>query len=275
MTFWPALGEGLGAAVGSNLLGGLFGGGGSNAGYGLSNSTGSSMGVSGGSSASSSRSVQNPDFVQPDQLQYLQQLWGAGAGLMGAGQESAQGLYDQAAAGLGNIMNPGSNPMLQTYAEDLGRLLNEELMPTIRRDAAGAGMLGGGRQGIAEGQAVAESQRNLQNFASQQYQADMDRLLAGVGMSSQLGQFGMGIPWFGLNQMQGLLGPAITLGGGGMSESQSTGSNFGHQMSENMSSSATGPKRGFVEGHMGGGPSFNTPRTGGGGFTSGSRYGNK
>ncbi len=45
---------------------------------------------------------------------------------------------------------------IDLLGEDLGSFFNEELLPGITSDAVAGGQLGGGRQGVAEGRAIAE-----------------------------------------------------------------------------------------------------------------------
>jgi hypothetical protein len=156
---------------------------------------------------------------------------------------------------LSNMQNPGVDPMMSVYARQLGQNFNEQIMPGMRGDAAVSGQLGSSRAGIGQGLAAARAAQQLQDFGAQLYGQNQDRALnaanfagalqgnisnaygqgsqqaqniaAMYGQGSQqaqaLGQFGMGIPWFALQQQQGLLGNAIMRDMGGFSIGDSSG----------------------------------------------------
>ena len=125
-----------------------------------SSSFGNNLGI--GSAQNSS--AQN---VWGGQSPFLQQLYGdifnvgnpMGAAAAAQGGSDAVNPYLMAGLeGLGGLMDPSSQIAAQeaSLASGLGDLFNNELMPGIARNAVGAGQLGGGRQGVAEGQAVGE-----------------------------------------------------------------------------------------------------------------------
>jgi len=106
---------------------------------------------------------------------------------MGAGDQYAQ----QTQQSLGRLMNPqGPNPQLQAYGNQLSRQFQNQIMPQIGQAANQANSLGGSRQGIAESQAAGNVYRQLQDFAGQQYQGDMNRALQAAQTGGNLGMQG-------------------------------------------------------------------------------------
>jgi hypothetical protein len=200
----------------------------------------------------------------------LQNLWAqAGAVNDIGGQQQlgynaynqAQGLGQQAYNALGGqnmqnafgtlnqLQNPGADPMMGVYGRQIGQQFNEQIMPGLRGDAMVGGGYGGSRAGIAQGLAGARAGQQLQDFGAQLYGQNQDRRLQAANASGalsgqisqqyagmadqaqQLGQFGMGIPWYNLQQYAGLLGgPAMQdLGAYGSTESSGRGSSSGFQ----------------------------------------------
>lgn len=196
---------------------------------------------------------------------YLQDLWAQGAQM--AGQPNAgQALLDQSAgyfgagagmAGMGagtvgqanqylaGMAQPGQgiNPQLQAYGNQVGRMFNEQIMPGLRGQAAQAGQLGSSRAQLGQAQAASAVQRNLQDFAGEQYQADMARQLqaaqamqqggasmAGIGaglagIGSSAGAYSglqSQMPWANLRMYQSILGAPI------MQDLGARGQSFGH-----------------------------------------------
>lgn len=202
---------------------------------------------------------------------YLQNLWGAGqnlanqnagagAGYQGynaamAGNQMGQnyigagaaqlGGANQAMGTLGALQNPGVDPMLGVYAQQVGQNFNRNIMPGIQGQAALGGGLGGSRANIAAGVAAGDAQRNIQNFGAQLYGQGQDRALQAAGAQGQLaqglagqamqggmnnlaiGQFGMGVPWYAAQQYAGLLGNPVMEDLGGINESVSSGTSSG------------------------------------------------
>jgi hypothetical protein len=239
------------------------------------------MGIGGGSqrqssSGSSSQFGTNTSYgsaLNLGQEQQFQNLWaqagamnnsGAQQGLGYNAYNQAQGLNQAGANALGGanmagafgtlnrLQNPGMDPMMGAYAQQVGQQFNEQIMPQLRGDAMVAGGFGGSRAGIAQGVAAGQAQRNIQNFGAQLYGQNQDRAMQAAQLAGGLagqqaqaygqlgnnalagGQFGMGVPWYNLQQYAGLLGNPIMedLGGTswqeGMSDQSSSGrgSNF-------------------------------------------------
>jgi hypothetical protein len=215
--------------------------------------------------SSSSSSTAGGTALEQTQSPYLQNLWTSGQGLanQGAGQDMGMAGYNQgmdylnqgmaglggqnmqgAFSTLGRLQNPGMDPMMDVYARQLGQNFNEQIMPGLRGDAMAAGGLGSSRAGIAQGLAGARMGQQMQDFGAQLYGQNQDRALQaanamgglqgsisgmygqGGQLAQQLGQFGMGVPWYAQNQMAGLLGNPLMQNLGSTSTSSSKGSGF-------------------------------------------------
>jgi len=185
------------------------------------------------------KSWQDPDSIWGPQAGHLQNLYGAGANIFqNAGIQPGLGIFNQAAQGFGNLMNPGVNPQLQAYQGDVQRNLTRNMLPSIQGAAGMAGQLGGARQGIAEGLAISDANQQVTDMASNLYTGDMNRMMAAMGQAPALANLGLGLPWFGAQQFAGLLGRPTVLGGGGGSQEQytrsgmNTGSEYGYKIGE-------------------------------------------
>lgn len=228
---------------------------------------GGSFGRSRSSSRSNSNSVDYGTAQDPIQQQMMHNMWtnaqsiadsGAGGQYGMQGYTDSQNYLNQGMAGLGGqymtgaqdtlsrMQNPGMDPMMDVYSRQIGQNFNEQIMPGLRGDAAVGGGLGSSRAGIAQGLAGARMGQQLQDFGAQLYGQNQDRAMQAAGMQGQLqqgisgmygqasdaaqrlGQYGMGIPWYGQQQMAGLLGPAIMrdLGGSSWSKSRGKGSSL-------------------------------------------------
>jgi hypothetical protein len=211
------------------------------------------MGIGGGtqrqsSSGSSSQFGTNTSYgsaLNLGQEQQFQNLWaqagamnnsGAQQGLGYNAYNQAQGFNQQAGNTFNRLANPNMDPMMGAYARQVGQQFNEQIMPQLRGDAMVAGGFGGSRAGIAQGVAAGQAQRNIQDFGAQLYGQNQDRALQaaqGLGGLAQnslaTGQFGMGVPWYNLQQYAGLLGGPIMedLGGTSWQEGMSNQSSSG------------------------------------------------
>ncbi len=83
----------------------------------------------------------------------------------------------------------GENEVLQQQidlmGEDLGKFFNEELLPGITSEAVGGGQLGGGRQGVAQGQAIDAVGEQFTRGVSQLRTGDIASRDAAAGVLSQ------------------------------------------------------------------------------------------
>lgn len=168
--------------------------------------------------SSKSKSTTNPTVQAP---------WGPQAGAL-------EGLYGQANTALGqltggplqgqaqqtfmNLMNPGVNPQLQAYQNQVNRNFTTQTMPTINAATQGAGQaLGTSRGAIAGQEAGLQANQQVADMAANLYGQDMNRALAAA---SGYGQAMMS-PYA---QMAGILGVGPTVlssGGGGKSKGKS------------------------------------------------------
>lgn len=174
------------------------------------------------------------------------QAWNQAQGYMGQQASALNSPYMQGAQNtLGRLQNPGIDPMMGVYGRQIGQQFNEQVMPGLRGDAMVAGGLGNSRAGIAQGLAGARMGQQLQDFGAQLYGQNQDRALnaanaqgalqgaisqayGGMGQQAMdLGQFGMGIPWYNLQQFAGLLGGPVMEDIGGTGSTSSSGGSSG------------------------------------------------
>jgi len=188
-----------------------------------------SIGESGGSTSGSTTSIANPDTVWGPQAGYLKNLYGQGESLsnnFGNQEQQANAIYAGAGDAYSRLLNPGVNPQLDAYSGGVQRNLERNLLPSIQSDAVKFGQMGSSRQGVAQGLALSDSNQQITNMASNLYNDDMNRMGQAMQFSPQLANFGMGIPWYALQQQKGILGDPTVLDGGGSSTSTSSGSDF-------------------------------------------------
>jgi len=211
------------------------------------------MSVGGNKSTSTNSALsqsQNSSFLDPFQQQQFQQMIGQAGNFLnpqGAqnavyGAESGNLAAGTAArdrmAGLGD---PSGQIAAQdaSLQEGLGQLFSNQIMPSIQGNAIAAGGLGGGRQGVAEGQAAgdiasayAQARGDIVARANQGA-TQANALIPGMNQSiagSALGQYGGGMDMLGMFSQ--LLGqPQVLSQGsassGNSSTSKSSGFSFG------------------------------------------------
>ena len=87
----------------------------------------------------------------------------------------------------------GENPELQNQinllGQDIGRTFTQQLLPGIQSEAIGAGQLGGGREGVAQGLGLQSALGEFQRGASTLRSEDINRQLQAA---TSLGQLGLG-----------------------------------------------------------------------------------
>lgn len=128
---------------------------------------------------------------------------------------------------------------------DIGDLFREELLPGITSEAVGAGQLGGGRQGVAQGKALdaasdaftagavdlrARDQAQLDSIASGVAGRTIQGAEAGIaGLAPLAGvaEMGFGADLAGMERLAAILGGPTTLT---QQESASTGTSFSNAM---------------------------------------------
>lgn len=174
-------------------------------------------GLIGGTSAGSGRS-----FISPDQLPFLKDIFQRAqdfsnqSGFAGQDPLQSEGQNNAllAASGLsplingaqsanqfllGDVLNPASNPFLQSTASAATRPifegLTQNILPAIRGGAAGTGNVGSSRQGIAEGLASQGALRSAgdasSSIFSNAYGQGLGALVQGLGLAPQTAQLGL------------------------------------------------------------------------------------
>lgn len=203
------------------------------------------MSAGGGKSSSSNSSIDRGTDVWGPQQGYLKDIYSQAQALKGQVQDTVGNWgVNQAQSYLGNLMganqtaqdlqNPGVNPAMDMYSRQIGQQFNEQIMPALKGQAMTAGGYGGSRAGIAQGLAGARAGQQIQDFGAQLYNEDQNRRLQGAQLQGDLanlgmqgamdiGSFGMGVPWYNLQQYAGLIGsPAMqSLGGSSKGKSSS------------------------------------------------------
>lgn len=220
------------------------------------------MSIGGGSNKQKSSSQQQSSGVQYGtdvwgaQSPYLQNLYGAAQTQLGnTGNGGAQDWLTAANGSLGSantaltqsntalqqFLNPGQDPAVAAYAQNLGQQFNEQFLPGLQGDAALAGGLGGSRQQIGAALGAQRAMQTLGDFTAQTYSGQQERALAaaqGLGANAQgfqgnaqlqgtLADFARSMPWFNLQQFQGLLGAPVMKDLGGYTNSSGTSKGSG------------------------------------------------
>ena len=223
-----------------------------------------SFGAQGSSGASFGQS-----FVDQQQAPFLDFLRNQAQGAFGGQQQSAQDLQGLFGNLGGEAVNnqflqdlraqSGGNPELvaaQTgqLSDVLSQQFNEQINPAISRQAQGLGQLGGGRQGVAQGQAIQGQQRALAagNVGFQQADAQRAQQAAlgggqlqgqGIGQAGQFAQQGFGAQFAPGQQLQQLFGAPTVLSQQGAVD-QSFGFDQARQF-QRSSGTSSGKSSGF------------------------------
>lgn len=222
------------------------------------------MSIGGGSNKQKSSSTQESSGVQYGsdvwgaQSPYLQNLYSLGytntgnntgnaqaQGFLGTAGESlaaANGTLSESSTALRDFINPTAmDPAVQAYAQNLGQQFNEQFLPGLQGDAALAGGLGGSRQQIGAALGAQRAMQTLGDFTAQTYAGQQERALAaaqGLAANSQgyanvastgagMADFARSMPWYNLQQFQGLLGSPVLKDLGGYSNSSGTSKGSG------------------------------------------------
>ena len=194
----------------------------------VSDRVGENVSMGGGSTASESysSSIDYGSDVWGPQQPYLKDIYQRAQGQSGdnTNLDYARSMLALGEKGILDFMTPQENPMFDIYSRQLQENLTENILPAIGSQAGGLNQRGGGRHGVAEGVATAKVGQQLQDFAGELYGQDRDRMLQAMEGIPVMANFGLGIPWFNLNQYAGLLGRPAMQDLGGESESYSSGS---------------------------------------------------
>ena len=176
-------------------------------------------------------------FLDPNQQGFMNDLFSQGAGL--AGQQLGQGSdFNQfTSSAMQNLQgmfapNAQANPFLQQQIGMGQQMINENLqqniLPSVGSGAQSANQFGGGRQGVAEGIALRDANRQSSDFAQnligQDFQGQQQRALQALGQAGNIG----GLAFQPLNNLKGILGNSTLLSEG---SSSGFGSSFGESAS--------------------------------------------
>ena len=148
-----------------------------------------------------------------------------------------QGGYGMAGTNpaIANLMQraQGGSPWLQSQigqlGDNIGQFFNQQIMPGITGEYAGAGQLGGSRQAVSQGMASQEALRQFVQGATGLYSNDYTQGANAAGMAGQLAQgsinnagnqYNLGMQPYSaqfqpLQQFSSLLGGPTVLGQGG------------------------------------------------------------
>jgi hypothetical protein len=194
-----------------------------------------------GGSSSSTQSSSN--FISPDQLPFLQNLWGGGQGLMnqqvnspfGARmQTNANQLYGQGQDFLGQLNGPyqqsqSATQQIGSLQQQLGQQ-SDRLMHGVGQQGVGSGQFGNSRGDIGQAMVGEGAQNALAQGAGQIMGQDqgIQAQSALGGLNSLQGMFGLGqspymSQWMPYMMQQGLVGSPAMEGKSSGKSSQSGG----------------------------------------------------
>ncbi len=166
---------------------------------------------------------QTSSFVDPAQSPFLDLLRRQGLDLsnqqQAGGSQFQQNVLNPSLSAFQQIVGgPSENPFLQGQIQQgqnlLNRNLTENLLPSIGGAAAGAGQLGGSRQGVAQGIALRGTQEAGANFSEnligQDFQQQRQQQLQALGLAGNIG----GLAFSPLQNLQQLIGRPTILSQG-------------------------------------------------------------
>ena len=185
-------------------------------------------GIGGGKQSSNQSSVQLGTGADPNQLPFLKDLWTRASSFMGSGQGGTDQAQQQLQGYLGQLSGfsqPGVDPRLAMYSQQVGQNFQENIMPQISGQAQMAGGLGNSRQQLAQGVAAGQAGREIANMGTQLYGENQNRALQALGMQTGISQQMPGLAWSPLQQYAGILGPMVSQNKGGSSIGSSSGWN--------------------------------------------------
>ena len=211
-----------------------------------------------------SDSKTNPAFIDKTQQPFLKDIYGQAQGLFGntAGQDySSQFLQPSAGAfntlATGGMTIPGLTQGLQNFGgqqdvalggaidagiNDINRNFSQNIMPEINQGAALSGTPGGSRQGIAQGIAAGEANRNVSDFVNRMRSGNFETtaknklgayrnltdiqgqgnqaINAALTSAPNISNLGFGNQWGNLKSYADIIGRPTVMSGGGTSSSQ-------------------------------------------------------
>ena len=164
----------------------------------------------------SSEQTTAPSAIDKNQSKYLNKLWAGSQPALATANENIAQLQPGMNEALQRLLNPGINPQLGAYADEVNRNFSDVIMPQIQGAAGQANAIGGSRQGVAQGVAAGYANQDITNMASSLYGDDMNRVLAALGIAPDVAGAAQS-PY--LTQGAILGNPAI-IGGGGSGSSK-------------------------------------------------------
>ena len=176
------------------------------------------------------------------------QLFSGGTGFMeGIGGDAGSEFLEGRLSGDNEVLQQ----QIDLMGEDLGKFFNEELLPGITSEAAGGGQLGGGRQGVAQGQAIDAVGEQFTRGVSQLRTGDIAARDAAAGTLAQtsiqgamtamqgipalagVAEMGFGAGMAPYERLAAIMGGPTTLTSAG-----STSADFARSFSESFGSSS-------------------------------------
>lgn len=191
--------------------------------------------LSGGSSTGTNQS-QSSQGIWGAQQPGLENLYGAANQLISGGGAAgpANQIADAARQSWMSTLTPGGNPYfsqnVQGAIDQATQSFNRSVMPELDARGVGAGQYGSSRDQLARGEAAGlfgqGLSRSVTDLYAQQYGADQQRQMQGLGMTGAM----QGAAFAPLTQAQGLLGGPTVLGqssSSGSTNASNFGSSFG------------------------------------------------
>ncbi len=162
------------------------------------------------------------------------------SGMFGRGRnaiEDARGAFQR-------FQRPEIDPAFTAYSQNIGQQFREQVLPSMRGEAAMAGGMGGSRAQIGQALAGQRAMQSIGEFGAQAYAGQQERALGAaqgmLGAAGEYGNLGAGMlggsqqslanadfarnmPWYGLQQYGGLLGGPTMIDKGGTGGTTSKG----------------------------------------------------
>jgi len=183
----------------------------------------------GGSQKSSQSSVDKGTNVWGPQQGYLKDLWGQAQGQNNAGLgqygQQADQFINTAQSTMERMQNPGVDPAMAAYSQNIGDQYRQQFMPALQGQAIQAGGLRGSRQQIGAALGAGQAMDSISDFAANSYAGQQQRALQAAQSAPGLADFARSMPWYNLSQYAGILGSPVMQDLGGSSKGSSSGWN--------------------------------------------------
>jgi len=129
------------------------------------------------SSASSSTSSSR---IWEEQAPFLKDLYQQASGVFDKSTAAVDRIMPGVEDAFGRMLSPGVNPQLAAYQTDVQNNLERNLLPAIQSGSIATNQLGGSRQQLGAAQAVADSNQQITDMASDLYGQDQNRVLGAI-----------------------------------------------------------------------------------------------